>query len=246
MNIAGLNLLIPDKPDPERDAVAAEWERHGGVVVRLGRFWEPPALPANTIRVYGNEMFCLILREKLGLSLVTPADDQLLGVPAELLRRTIAKRKLGEADTFEFPTFAKTLVPKLIPSQVYATVADLRGATEGLEPGTELLLSQPVSFTAEVRTFVLDGRVLDAAAYENDASLVDARTIVERLVHSVTLPAAVVVDVGLLADGTWAVIELNAAWGAGLNGCDAARVLPAIAAASNPDAALGSSVEATD
>src|SRR4051794_36029297 len=88
-------MVIPrvkQKPDPERDAVAAAWEQGGGTVVRLGRFWEPPALPSSSIRVYVNEMFCLLLQEKLGLVLETPADDLILAVPAEFLRRTIAKR----------------------------------------------------------------------------------------------------------------------------------------------------------
>jgi hypothetical protein len=42
----------------------------------------------------------------------------------------------------------------------------------------------------------------------------------------------VVVDVGLIAGRGWAVIEFNAAWGAGLNGCDPEKVLPAILEAS--------------
>jgi hypothetical protein len=46
------------------------------------------------------------------------------------------------------------------------------------------------------------------------------------------LPRAVVVDVGLIDGRGWAVIEFNAAWGAGLNGCDPDKVLPAIVAAS--------------
>jgi len=38
MKAAGLNLLIPDKPDVERDAVAKSFERCGGTVHRIGRF----------------------------------------------------------------------------------------------------------------------------------------------------------------------------------------------------------------
>ena len=62
----GLTLVIPDKPDVERDAVAASWHAQGGTVLRLGRFWEPPALDVATIRVYGNETFALVLAQKLG------------------------------------------------------------------------------------------------------------------------------------------------------------------------------------
>ena len=40
-------------------------------------------------------------------------------------------------------------------------------------------------------------------------------------------------DVGFIADRDWAVVEFNAAWGAGLNGCDAAKILPAILRASD-------------
>lgn len=39
----------------------------------------------------------------------------------------------------------------------------------------------------------------------------------------------------MVIDGRgWAVVEFNAAWGAGLNGCDAEKVLPGIVAASGP------------
>jgi hypothetical protein len=41
-----------------------------------------------------------------------------------------------------------------------------------------------------------------------------------------------VMDVGLVPGTGWVVIEFNAAWGAGLNGCDPNRILPAIEAAS--------------
>jgi hypothetical protein len=48
----------------------------------------------------------------------------------------------------------------------------------------------------------------------------------------VELPRSCVLDVGLLDRGGWVLIEANAAWGSGLNGCDAAAVLPCIEAAS--------------
>jgi hypothetical protein len=62
--------------------------------------------------------------------------------------------------------------------------------------------------------------------------LADATAFITEVVQRVELPRSVVVDVGFVADRGWAVIEFNAAWGAGLNGCNAAKVLPAILAAS--------------
>jgi hypothetical protein len=83
-----------------------------------------------------------------------------------------------------------------------------------------------------VRSFVLDGLVLAAAVYEGAAVVADAIAFINELVQAITLPRAVVVDVGFVAGRGWTVVEFNAAWGAGLNGCDATRVLPAILAAS--------------
>lgn len=59
-----------------------------------------------------------------------------------------------------------------------------------------------------------------------------AIVFVSGLVKAIVLPRAVVVDVGFVAGRGWAVIEFNAAWGAGLNGCNATTVLPAVLAAS--------------
>ncbi len=42
------------------------------------------------------------------------------------------------------------------------------------------------------------------------------------------------IDVGLTDDRGWITIELNAAWGAGLNGCDPAAAARCVARASGP------------
>jgi hypothetical protein len=76
----GLNLLISDKPDVERDALADAFARGGGEVHRLGRFWDPPVFDPATVRVYGADSFCLVLQQKLGFDLCSPADDLLLRV----------------------------------------------------------------------------------------------------------------------------------------------------------------------
>lgn len=68
----GLNLLIPDKKDAEREAVAAAFAQHGGTVHRLGRFWDPPEFDAPTVRVYGPDSFCLVLQQKIHFPLYSP------------------------------------------------------------------------------------------------------------------------------------------------------------------------------
>src|SRR5262249_54416436 len=50
--------------------------------------------------------------------------------------------------------------------------------------------------------------------------------------HAVSLPPAVVVDIGRIAGRGWAIIEANAAWGSGLYGCDPEHVLDVLSRAS--------------
>lgn len=229
---AGLNLLIADKADPERDALAEAFAKGGGVVHRLGRFWEPPTFDPVTVRVYGADSFCLVLQQKLGFALCSPDDDLLLSVPSRCLQRRLEKRSLAEAQSLPFPAFIKPVTPKQFRGTVYGSADELANECRGLTPGTEVFVSEVVQIAAEVRSFVLDGRVLDASVYEGSAAKAEAITFIHELAHAMPLPRTVVVDVGLIAGRGWGVIEFNACWGAGLNGCDASKALPAILAAS--------------
>lgn len=234
MDTAGLNLLLPDKPDAERDAVATAFVAGGGEAHRLGRFWDPPAFPAESVRVYGADSFCLVLQQKLGFPLCSPADDLMLRVSSEFLQRKLEALPLSSVLAADFPRFVKPLMPKQFRGAVYVTRAGLETECRGLPPETPALVSEIVAIHCEVRCFVLHGSVLDAACYEGVGDVAAARGFAGRVAHAMALPDAVVIDVGFIPGRGWAVIEFNAAWGAGLNGCDATRVLPAILAASSP------------
>jgi hypothetical protein len=184
----GLNLLISDKPDIERDALADAFAQGGGDVHRLGRFWDPPVFEPATVRVYGADSFCLVLQQKLGFALCSPADDLLLQVPAQFLRRRIAQRTLADALT-SLPAFGKPITPKQFRGAVYSSPEDLAAECRGLPQEVAVMIAEPVTLTAEVRTFVLDGRVLDAAVYEGSAALADAVGLVDELVQTIALPA---------------------------------------------------------
>lgn len=224
-------LAIPAQPDDERDSVADAWARSGGTVERIARFWEPPPLDAARVRVYGGETFCLVLAQLLGLRLLAPDDDLLLALDAALLGREVIGVAVADAQTISFPRFVKPVTPKQFHARVYEHAHDLVAATSGIDPAAMLLVAEPVEFVAEARTFVLDGRVLASAVYEGATDEAAAADFAEIVAATVELPRAVVIDVGLLRD-RWVIVEANAAWGAGLNGCDAAAVLPCIAAAS--------------
>jgi hypothetical protein len=234
MKTTGLNFLISDKTDLERDSVAEAFAERGGAVHRIGRFWDPPVFDPPTVRVYGADSFCLVLQQKLGLMLCSPHDELLLRVPSEFLKRRITHRALGEISAITFPSFVKPVVPKQFRGAVYQSNEELAAECHGLSPDTALFVSELVAFSAEARTFVLDGRVLDAAVYEGNGEASGAGTFVTALTHAISLPRTVVVDVGFIDSRGWAVVEFNAAWGAGLNGCGPKKVLSAIVAASGP------------
>jgi hypothetical protein len=78
---------------------------------------------------------------------------------------------------------------------------------------------------------VLDGEVLSIACYEGDVDLAAARTLATAAARESGVPSPCVIDVGLTRNRGWLVIEANAAWGAGLNGCDAACAARCIAQA---------------
>ncbi|HWA27005.1 MAG TPA: ATP-grasp domain-containing protein [Lacunisphaera sp.] len=234
MNTAGLNLLIPDKPDVERDALAGSFAQGGGDVHRIGRFWEPPTFDPATVRVYGPDAFCLVLQQKIGFRLLSPDDDFLLRLPPELLGRELHLRRLASGPHLTYPAFVKPVVPKQFRGAVYMSSRELEAECKGLPGDTPVIVSGVVTFDAEVRCFVLDGKVLDAAAYEGHGAIAEAIAFAGEVIKRLRLPRALVIDVGHLDGRGWAVVEFNAAWGAGLNGCEPSRVLPAILAASAP------------
>ena len=80
-----LHLVIPVRADVERDAVAAVWAERGGLVTRLDRFWSPPPLPREAVRLYGPDVFSMLVAQRLDLALVSPADDLIVSVPRSLL-----------------------------------------------------------------------------------------------------------------------------------------------------------------
>lgn len=100
---------------------------------------------------------------------------------------------------------------------------------EGLE-NPSIICSEVVDIEKEVRVFVLKNQVMDLAYYEGQGDLMPPRTFVQDFLQQNTLelPNTYVVDLGFNAKISWFIIEFNAAWGAGLNGCSPTKILPCI------------------
>lgn len=231
-----LTLVLPEKADPERDLVAEAWERHHGPVLRIGRFWDPPPLDPDRVRLYGNDTFCLVLAQKLGLHLVRPPDDALLGLPDDARKRVLSSTTLGNAGALPFPAFVKPMVPKLFRAGVFPSSVALAAETDGLAADTMLLVSEVVPFFSELRCWVLDGEIVAIAAYEGSCDLQAACVFAGSIARDPLWPEVFVLDIAEIEGRGFAVVEANAAWGAGLNGCDATAAAQCIARASRPGA----------
>ncbi|MEZ0372447.1 MAG: ATP-grasp domain-containing protein [Candidatus Sericytochromatia bacterium] len=228
-------LIIPYKSDTERDAVAAAWQARGWEVLRLDRFWEPPVLEAERVKIYGGIAFAYVVAQKLNLDLLSPSDTLILDLDRRWTSRQMHPAALAELDTLPFPTFIKPASPKLFDAQVYADAAAVRRATKGLKADTQLLVSDIVSFTSEYRCWCLQGQVLTTACYRGPGQSPDPSAWVTDLLQAYQLFAPMVVDVGFIPDQGWAVVEFNSCWGAGLNGADPAQAVDCIAAATRYD-----------
>lgn len=153
--------------------------------------------------------------------------------------------------------FAKAAEIKrdLLPARAYGTASGFHGTAEtaGLLPGSHVVLSEVVEFTAEYRCFIapgtdgaptvaaasaylVDGQTWDAWENSQDApDPTEAARFAQQVVATVDGPPGYVLDVGRLADGTWAVVEANASWSSNPYHCDPAGVVASILAAQDPD-----------
>ena len=225
-------LIVPDKSDPERDRVVEAWEQAGGESLKLGRFWEPPVMPSGVgVRLYGPEMFCLVLAQQLELTLTSPPDALLASTPRAMLLRRVEICALDKLATPMCPCFIKPVTPELFEAGIHQELSSVLALTHGLPATEPLYVSEIVSFVAEARAFILNAQVLTIACYEGDEPLEGALALLNAHLPLMALPRACVLDVGMLADGRWALIEANSAWGAGCNGCAPVAVARCVEAA---------------
>lgn len=214
----------------------------GWDVVRLQN-WRLPDQPIHDPVVFVKSLFAPMIGEQLGLDLKEPPEDWLEKLPYEFAKRGIMLSKAGslrEVAGFHrdcwtvYPPqwFVKPPNDKSFPAKVYDKLPDY------IPDHTTILVQEVVEWEKEFRCFCLDKKVLTLSVYcrnhqvqkhENwQASypeLQEAKEFAETVLGAVDAPRAVVMDVGLIKDKGWAVVELNAAWGSGIYGCEPKEVL---------------------
>lgn len=186
--------------------------------------------------LYGEALFGPTLAEQLGLQLLNPPEDWLVRLPMPYKLREISITTLGQARQSGKAAFVKPPNDKSFPASVYVG-SDL---PKEYPDEMHVLVSEVVTWEKEFRCFVLNRELRTYSVYsrfgelQRDAAFIstpeeDER--VEAFVSSllsdpqVDLPNATVVDVGFIQGKGWACVEQNAAWGAGIYGCDPSAVL---------------------
>lgn len=207
--------------------------------------WKIPdlAVGRKDLVIYGEHLFAEFVAERTGIKLVEPADDLLQKLPYELRLREVSMIKLKNARAEVGPKFIKPPGFKNLKAMVYSSGAALPNDPE--MDDIDVLVSDIVDFAVEFRVFILAEKIVDFCAYARDGKLnlgdgvvlwpwteaeeVGAIELVNKVIASGQLPEAVALDVGLIRDKGWAVVEANPSWGSGIYGCDPTKILPVLA-----------------
>jgi hypothetical protein len=204
---------------------------------------EPP------IVVYVDTDVALAAARQLNLALLEPPLDLLARLPNSYRLRTVESGKYRDLSRLTARAFVKPADPlgKVFDAGLYASVHDIR-TRRPIDPETPILVAEPVEWITEYRCFVLERQVAAFSPYihfgrpswkpwgaggeiaqlPGGVAELCRRLLAER---TVALPPAFVVDVGLIEERGWAVVEFNPVWSAGLLGANPAAVLPVLARA---------------
>lgn len=201
--------------------------RQGWQVERLENWRAPLHLAERKVSIYGEPLFAEVVAETLGFALLQTSYDWLTRLPGDYLQCEVHFTHFGEARLLTTPMFVKPVDGKTFVARVYEHGADLPDR-DFLPDETPALISEPVRWESEFRCFVLEGQVLTLSPYvragelaedehgcwpassEEIAAALDftSHVLSDKAVPS---PAAFVLDVGMIQDRDWAVVESNAA-----------------------------------
>lgn len=232
-------LLLSARASEDNQALWRAAVRLGWSVERVRGLNVPEGIAGDDVLLYIEGLLAPTIAKKLSLRLVEPPADWLVKLPTAYRKREIRLSTLGEARRLQTPAFIKPPNEKLFTPRVFDRGEDL----PDYEDEMPVLIAEPVKFQVEYRMFVLDRTIRTMSPYlrqdqlaalddyespdeERSAAAGFGRTILSD--KSVELPRSVVLDVGVITDRGWAVVEANSAWGSGIYGCDPDEVLAVI------------------
>ena len=218
-----------------KSAIALDWE-----VTRLPH-WQLTSNIDDPV-IYGEPLFAKLIADRLSVKLLDPDLDWLVTLPTNYLKRRVIYTTLAEAKDIS-DMFIKPAADKCFPARVYQSGKQL--PLETLPDDTPVLAAEPVEWEIEFRCFIQKRTLRAISSYWSNGSSTQqadgswyatemeyrqaAQFCTEVINNSqVKLPDAVVVDVGIIKDRGWAVIEANSVYSSGLYGCDPIAVLKVI------------------
>ena len=213
---------------------------------------KPTVKPGDDIIFYGGTDVAEDVAARFDLALLEPPLDLLAKIPLAFRQRAVEYCRFSDLQKLHKPTFVKPAdaLRKLFDAGVYADVRDIR-TPKNIDARTPVLIAEPVEWSAEFRCFVSEGKVAASSPYlsfgrpvwqpydKGGEKATESKSVLvfcERLLTQAKalLPPAFVVDVGLIEDRGWAVVEFNPAWCSGLLGADPQRVLAVLRRACHP------------
>ncbi|WP_137917198.1 ATP-grasp domain-containing protein [Hydrogenophaga sp. 2FB] len=168
---------------------------------------------------------------RLAMKLAGIKEPQNLSYPpgsARFLGRWLQVHGIGEALASTEPIFIKPLTTKMFNGFVYQPLAPSHLLSEhdqeqltvarGLKPETLVYVSPQVQFLSEWRFYIQGGTVVGQARYDadgrDDAPEPDFFVVLD-CIQSLAIDHPYALDMGVLADGTTALIETNDFWALG-------------------------------
>jgi hypothetical protein len=218
-----------------RACIAANWD------VQRVNGWQVPDVSAASVAIYGEPLIAHYIAQKLNLKLIEPPVDWLPKIPQRWRGRDIRLASLAEARELQRRAFIKPAEDKCFEARIYESGNELP-TPPVLPADLPVLVQEVVHWRVEYRCFVVDRKIAAASAYwrhgalsqdpdgswaEVQDELDEAKEFCLRFLADpeVSVPPAAVIDVGVIENHGWAVVECNAAWGAGIYGCDPLEVL---------------------
>ncbi len=203
----------------------------------------PTAMIRDRVVFYGGVDVALPVASHYRLALLEPPLNLLTKLPSPFRLRKVEYGRFRDLSNLRGPTFVKPADPvnKCFDAGIYSSPLDIRASKE-VSADTPVLVAEPVEWLAEYRCFILEGKVVASSPYlsfnrpvwqpygkggEKAGESKNVLAFSARLLSQAGLdfPPAFVVDIGLIEERGWAVVEFNPAWCAGLLGADPSRVL---------------------
>jgi len=185
---------------------------------------------------YGSQIFCEVIAQQMGWKLHQNSFDWLARVPRHYLKRRVDFMTLAEAKKINVKKFIKPADDKCFDAKVYE--AGEFQPNELIAGDYPVLVSDVVQWDLEYRCFVKDNRVQTWSNYLFFGEVNDPKYqymipgdhirpdhFLNNLLKEIDPVPGCVIDIGVIHDKGWAVIETNPIWASGIYHCDPSSVL---------------------